>query len=80
MISSERSEQGKCQDRTLYLAKKKKKPFRNKGKIETFLAKQNQKICHQGTLKRLLQEGKEGLQIQLGYAPKKGNIMNGLNM
>lgn len=72
MISSERSEQGKCQDRTLYLAKKKKiTTFRNEGKIETFLAKQNQKICHQGTLKRLLQvEGKEGLQIQLGYAPK----------
>ena len=74
MISSECWEQGKCQNRTLYLAKKKKKkiPFRNEGKIETFLAKQNQKICHQGTLKRLLQvEGKEGFQIQLGYAPKK---------
>ena len=46
-------------------------PFRNEDKIKTCLVKQNQRICHQEALKRLLQVGrKEGFQMQLGYTPK----------
>ena len=46
-------------------------PFRNEDKIKTCLVKQNQRICHQEALKRLLQVGRnEGFQMQLGYTPK----------